>query len=107
MLPRAPTPLGLSRPILGGPRKHRGLLVAGVFLEREIPTNSSNRSPLQEVPRVPLVKISLHVPGHFGPNVKGRCPDQDIGSDLRFDDEAPLPTVSAACLPFVTLNPNT
>ena len=56
---------------------------------------------------MPLVKISLHVPGHFGPNVKGRCPDQDIGSDLRFDDEAPLPTVSAACLPFVTLNPGT
>ena len=73
----------------------------------QIPTNSSNRSPLQEVPRVPLVKISLHVPGHFGPNVKGRCPDQDIGSDLCFNDEAPLPTVSAACLPFVTLNPGT
>ena len=52
-------------------------------------------------------KISLHVPGHFGQNVKGRCPDQDIGSDLCLDDEAPQPTVSAACLPFVTLNPNT
>ena len=54
-----------------------------------IPVDSSNCnwSPSQ-VPHVPLMGISLHVPGHFGPSVGERCPEQDIESDLYFDDGA-------------------